>query len=194
MATKTGAGKRTAWQCCKFYAMHLREEKATAQSWSEQDDERLRQVAQKHIGDWETVSKMFPGRTARQCKYRWRAVSEKPNWGRWTEEEDQRLLGAVAQQKRGNWTAIALQVSTRNETQCRERYEEVLNPELDKSAFTEAELSKLESLVAKHGTAWSSIANELGTKRSPKMCLRAWKGMQRKQQKNRREATASESE
>ncbi|KAJ1561208.1 hypothetical protein HK405_004607 [Cladochytrium tenue] len=69
----------------------------------------------------------------------------------------QLLIAAVSNRGRGNWAAIAAGVPNRTDIQCRERYENVLNPDLQKGAFTDQELAQLTSLVEVHGTRASAL-------------------------------------
>ena len=103
------------------------------------------------------------GRTGAQCMFRYIHVL-KPGRvkGRWTKEEDEQLLRGFALHGRGNWSKVASFVPTRTDAQVRERYENVLNPDLRKGKFSQEEFELLESSIEKHGEGkWSLVAKDV---------------------------------
>jgi myb proto-oncogene protein len=76
--------------------------------------------------------------------------------GQWTKGEDEQLLGAV--EKHGQrWTVVATCVSTRSAEQCAKRWQQSLNPELDRSEWTPGEDHKLMEAVSAIGRQWTQI-------------------------------------
>jgi hypothetical protein len=76
--------------------------------------------------------------------------------GGWSSEEDRKLLDAV--EKHGTkWSLVASMVDTRNSGQCAKRWNDTLNPEIDRSAWTADEDTKLLRAVSTHGTSWTTI-------------------------------------
>jgi hypothetical protein len=91
---------------------------------------------------------------------------------RWTKEEEYRLMlsatacmrlrdgksAAEGDVKRRNWLDIARYVPTRNDVQCREKWTNSLDPELNHDPWTEEEDELLKSLIDKHGQKWKVVA------------------------------------
>jgi len=76
--------------------------------------------------------------------------------GGWSSEEDRKLLDAV--EKHGTkWSVVASQVETRNSGQCAKRWQDTLNPAIDRSAWSAREDAKLLDAVEKMGTCWTTI-------------------------------------
>ncbi|KAJ3393018.1 Myblike DNAbinding domain-containing protein [Entophlyctis sp. JEL0112] len=152
--------------------------------WTTEEDNKMLSLVEEYgEGNWATVSMHMGDRSRRQCQIRWRQ-NLKPglNRGRFTAEEDERLLAAIEMFQLGNWAEIARAVKTRSDVQCRERYLNFLDPNLAKGSFSEEERQLLLSLVDKHGEKWSVIAREFKT-RSAKACRRQYKTIQKKRLK-----------
>jgi hypothetical protein len=76
--------------------------------------------------------------------------------GGWSSEEDKKLLDAV--EKHGTkWSVVASLVETRNSGQCAKRWQDTLNPAIDRSAWSTEEDAKLLDAVENMGTCWTSI-------------------------------------
>jgi myb proto-oncogene protein len=99
--------------------------------------------------------------------------------GRWTEDEDGELKDAVNTHGGKDWAAIAALVPGRTKNQCRSRWQDVLDPSVDRAngrrfGWTEDEASKLEDAVQTHGgNNWSVIAAFVPG-RSAKQCYNRW--------------------
>jgi hypothetical protein len=76
----------------------------------------------------------------------------------WTLEEDLALIRAVNIFGKNDWKKVALFVPLRNHKKCRERYNNQLDPEINKSQFTEEEDEKLLKLVEEYGRKWTEIS------------------------------------
>lgn len=62
------------------------------------------------------------------------------NTGTWSPEEDERLRNAIARHGT-RWVLVAADVSTRNGDQCAKRWNENLNPDLDRSPWSPIEVN-----------------------------------------------------
>jgi hypothetical protein len=76
--------------------------------------------------------------------------------GGWSSEEDHKLLNAV-ENHGTKWSVVASLVETRNSGQCAKRWNDTLNPEIDRSAWSTEEDQKLLDAVSNHGTSWTTI-------------------------------------
>jgi len=104
-----------------------------------------------------------------------RAVfKRRASMGKWTEEEDELLRGAVADYGGKSWKKIAGQLSGRTDVQCLHRWQKVLKPGLIKGPWTPEEDAKVVELVKIHGNKkWSFIARQLKG-RLGKQCRERW--------------------
>lgn len=75
--------------------------------WTEDEDAKLRSAVAVYGNSWTEVAEVIQGRTNEQCRDHW---SDKLNpnvaKGRWTNDEDRRLLEAVESVGEGNWKAV----------------------------------------------------------------------------------------
>ena len=80
----------------------------------------------------------------------------------WTRTEDDKLVEARRKLLASNdftWVKVAEEVGTRNAVRCRERWENQLNPEINKSEFTAEEDAYL--LALPQTGKWWSVARAL---------------------------------
>ncbi|KAI1495535.1 Homeodomain-like protein [Biscogniauxia marginata] len=88
------------------------------------------------------------------------------NIGTWSSEEDERLRNAVV--KHGTrWVLVAADVSTRSGDQCAKRWNENLNPDLDRSPWSPTEDKLLLHLVDVYGRNWKFLTNNFLESRAP---------------------------
>lgn len=106
---------------------------------------------------WHSIARHVPGRTNKDCRKRWCAtMASIVSKGGWSSEEDRKLLDAV--EKHGTkWSVVASLVETRNSGQCAKRWQDTLNPAIDRSAWSAEEDTKLLDAVENMGTCWTNI-------------------------------------
>ncbi|KAJ9514521.1 hypothetical protein QJQ45_016258 [Haematococcus lacustris] len=184
VARELGGG-RTAAQCLQAWLKNCRPEgHATRgrQQWSIEDTARLEQLVALHGTSWVKISDAFGGKYDRhQVRDRWHgqaAQHKSRHVGRWSADEDTRLAQAVSQLG-AKWREVSGLVGSRTPQQCRERYCNVVNPNLNAGPFTEAECDALRRAVT--GTlrengriVWTKVAGCVPG-RTDDMCRRAWK-------------------
>ena len=78
--------------------------------------------------------------------------------GEWTAAEDALLVQAATKYGGKRWSAVAVEVKSRNATQCCQRWNNALRPDLSKGSWTEEEDAVLIGLVRKFGTNWPEIS------------------------------------
>ncbi|KAI9988646.1 hypothetical protein PInf_022096 [Phytophthora infestans] len=95
--------------------------------WSVEEDAMLMEMMLKGYDNWRQVSNSIPGRTAKQCRERWRnRLDPSINKSPFTEEEDEAIQQAY--EKYGNrWTQIAELLPGRTEDAVKLRWK-ALNP------------------------------------------------------------------
>lgn len=79
----------------------------------------------------------------------------------WTKAEDAQLAQLVDVHGTTNWTLIAEHLPKRTGKQCRERYNNHLQPDVNKGEWTEEEDATLERLHEELGNQWSKMTREL---------------------------------
>ncbi|KAL4915851.1 hypothetical protein BDW62DRAFT_203303 [Aspergillus aurantiobrunneus] len=116
--------------------------------------------------DWCHIAEKLPGRTNKDCRKRWHnTMAGEFRKGLWTKQEDEQLKGAIA--KHGTrWTIVANTVKSRSAEQCAKRWQHSLNPDLDRSEWTESEDQTLINAVEAIGRQWTQIQCMYFTERS----------------------------
>jgi hypothetical protein len=99
-----------------------------------------------------------------------------------TKDEDCILSQLVYQLGTGSWIQISKQIGTKNPRQCRERWNNYLNPELRKDAFTLEEDQILRLKVAEFGKKWNKIS-KFFDKRSDNSLRNRWMVLSRNKSK-----------
>lgn len=82
-------------------------------NWTPEEDQKLRQAVAFYGHAWIEVASVIPGRNNEQCRDRYsERLNPKNARGKWTEEEDEKLLSAVAELGDSTWKAISDKVGT----------------------------------------------------------------------------------
>jgi hypothetical protein len=155
-------------------------------NWTEDEDSKLKDAIQKHgAKKWGAVFALVPGRTKKQCWSRWHDVLncgiDRANVrkGKWAEDEDSKLKDAVQTHGDKDWDVISALVPGRKKIQCRNRWNNFLDPRIDRSnehrgKWEEDEDSKLKDAVQTHGeNDWIAVA-ALVPGRTKKQCWSRW--------------------
>ncbi|KAF3052401.1 hypothetical protein E8E11_011601 [Didymella keratinophila] len=133
--------------------------------WTPAEDQVLREQvdAQQLQGigrDWCQVALTLPGRTNKDCRKRWHnSVAEGLRKGQWSKSEDQLLTRGV-HRFGSQWTKVATCVNTRSADQCAKRWQQSLDPRLDRSEWREDEDAALIAAVERLGRHWKDIQEQ----------------------------------
>ena len=84
-----------------------------------------------------------------------------PTKGPWAPEEDALVVELVERHGPKKWSTIAAHLPGRVSKQCRERWHNVLDPEISKQPWSAAEDSEIVAAHAKLGNRWAEIAKLL---------------------------------
>ena len=107
--------------------------KSNNNSWTIQEDKLLLKLVcgnEKKI-NWDLISKKFPGRTKSQCKYRYKKnIKYGVVKGQWSKEENELLTEWVNKNGPKNWRFCCNVIPGRTSKQCREHWNNYLNPEI----------------------------------------------------------------
>lgn len=129
--------------------------------WTMAEDDTLRKAV-KSTGarNWKHISAHFfnSARSDVQCLHRWQKVL-KPGLvkGPWTAEEDEIVKNCMAEGI-SKWSEIASKIDGRIGKQCRERWFNHLDPNIDKRGWSPKEDKLLIDTQARLGNKWSQIA------------------------------------
>ncbi|TDL29307.1 hypothetical protein BD410DRAFT_892629 [Rickenella mellea] len=154
--------------------------------WSDESDLRLLQAVERFgFNNWQLVARhVSEDVTGHQCQKRYQDTLD-PNLkrGSWSQEEDEHLRAAVEAFGTSSWQSVSEFIPGRTNNQCRERYQDRLNPSGAKGRWTEEEDSALLALVADLGEArWTDVSSRIQTGRTDAMCRRRYAALQRKKE------------
>jgi hypothetical protein len=168
--------RRTIKRCRRRWVNVLDPDMNTVK-WTAEADAKLTEAVQKHGSSWVQVAVLVPCRTHKQCRHRWMKLIETLdpgiNTGNWTLEEDATLMDAVTKHGTNSWVVVAALVPRRTIKQCRKRWVDTLDPDINKAKWTAEEDAKLTGAVQKHGNSWVQVA-ELVPCRTNLQCRRRW--------------------
>lgn len=163
IAAKIGTG-RSAFDVYRHYQTALNVG-LISETWSLEEIEKLRSLVKEYKGRksklWFSVAERLGTKTNEQCRAKWEAYSkESLKMGQWSVHEDLFLQACVQMCGRGNWIRVADNVPLRTDLQCRERYENVLAPELHThNRWSKSDDDRLLEAVQKYGPGnWSLVA------------------------------------
>jgi hypothetical protein len=137
--------------------------RASMGKWSEEEDELLRRAVKEFGGkNWKKIAARLEGRTDVQCLHRWQKVL-RPGLvkGPWTTEEDATVVELVKKFGTKKWSLIARQLNGRLGKQCRERWYNHLDPNINKGEWTDEEDNTLMQAHVNMGNKWAELAKIL---------------------------------
>jgi hypothetical protein len=131
--------------------------------WAPAEDRRLIDlVGESPEPNWSLITTNFPGKTMHQVVDRWeKVVNPSLVKGSWTREEDEIIIAWVRTHGPTNWTKLAENMPGRIGKQCRERWHNGLNPDLNKTTWMPQEDQLIENLQQQWGNKWARIAEML---------------------------------
>lgn len=141
--------------------------KSPFKRWTSEEDRLLIEGIEKFgKKNWKIVAQHIGTRDPAQCLQRWaKSVNPTISKGRWTNEEDARLLFLIRQFptiEKVSWTDVSSMMRRRNSKQCRERWFNFLDPNVKHSfdrPWTKDEDEHLMHLYELLGSRWAKIAS-----------------------------------
>jgi hypothetical protein len=128
--------------------------------WSEDEDELLR-AAINEYGEkqWRLIAEKVKGRSPIQCLHRWSKIL-KPGLvkGPWSAHEDLLLKQWAENQGPQKWSLCAKNIAGRSGKQCRERWFNILNPDVKKGEWKPEEDALIFQMFQTCGPKWTMIA------------------------------------
>ncbi|CAK9293327.1 unnamed protein product [Gordionus sp. m RMFG-2023] len=155
---------RMPYQCLGQYQKHF---KKGLDSWTKEEDQKLMDlVGEFKIGNcilWNNVFQYFSNKNYVQMVRRYRKFLNPQNKvGKWNKSEDKQLLTCISKHKHNCWSRISRGISSRTDIQCRDRYQNFLNPILKFGSWGCFEDAKILKYVKSNGCAkWVKLASML---------------------------------
>ncbi|XP_057810429.1 transcription factor MYB3R-1-like [Salvia miltiorrhiza] len=137
--------------------------RSTKGQWTAEEDEILRMAVQRFKGkNWKKIAECFKDRTDVQCLHRWQKVlNPELVKGPWSKEEDEVIIELVNKYGPKKWSTIANHLPGRIGKQCRERWHNHLNPNINKEAWTQDEELTLIRAHQIYGNKWAELTKFL---------------------------------
>ncbi|XP_022940827.1 transcription factor MYB3R-1-like isoform X1 [Cucurbita moschata] len=151
----------------RIRALHGRTSGPTRRStkghWTPEEDEILRKAVDHFKGkNWKKIAECFKDRTDVQCLHRWQKVlNPELVKGPWSKEEDETIVELVNKYGPKKWSTIAKHLPGRIGKQCRERWHNHLNPNINKEAWTQEEELALIRAHQIYGNRWAELTKFL---------------------------------
>lgn len=137
----------------------------TDSEWTDEEDEKLRSsVILCKQKNWRIISESIGTKSPRECQQRWKTQINPDILrvkGRWTRDEDAKLIELVNKYGTKNWRFIASHLNGRLPKQCRERWCNQLDPSIKKDSLSQEEWKVVKEAHEKFGNRWSEIAKLL---------------------------------
>ncbi|XP_075504487.1 transcription factor MYB3R-1-like isoform X1 [Primulina tabacum] len=137
--------------------------RSTKGQWTAEEDEVLCVAVQRFKGkNWKKIAECFKDRTDVQCLHRWQKVlNPELVKGPWSKEEDEIMIELVNTYGPKKWSTIAQHLPGRIGKQCRERWHNHLNPNINKEAWTQDEELALIHAHQIYGNKWAELTKFL---------------------------------
>lgn len=142
---------------------------------------------------WEKIANQFENKSLLQCANYWTKKLSRKRKGKWRKDESERLVELVHEYGPTKWTLIAACIEGRNGKQCRERWHNQSNPQLNKNRWTREEDLKLIALQKQHGNKWAKIAADIPG-RTDSAVKNEWNSSRMKKFRKRLDAEAAGNE
>lgn len=130
------------------------------------------------VGNWREIAKHVRTRTNRMCAQRWqnslRPEVRNAKKGMWMKHEDDTLRELVNKHGcKGTWELISAGMEwSRTHKQCRERWNNYLNPKLRLEPWTEGEDAVLLNLYCEFGKLWKPKQFAAALPGRPSQCVK----------------------
>ena len=127
--------------------------------WTHAEDERLLEYCanvNENQFHWKDIAFHFENKTPLQCFSRYNRIKPGLLRGKWSKKDDADIINLVNKHGK-NWSLIAKIFTKRNGKQIRDRYMNVLDPNINKNKFSPYEDNLLVELYKQHGNKWSLL-------------------------------------
>jgi hypothetical protein len=129
---------------------------------AEESDYLVHLVGEVANPNWNDIAVFFPGKTAQQIAERWdKVLNPSLVKGSWTRDEDETIIHFVQENGTKDWTKLSLLLPGRIGKQCRERWRNHLDPDVNRTPWTDQEDTILIDMVEKMGSKWVKMTEFL---------------------------------
>jgi hypothetical protein len=131
--------------------------------WTTEESELLMElVGADATPNWNDLVAFFPTKSAQQISERWEKVLN-PSLvkGSWTRQEDEMIIHFVQENGIKDWSKLASLLPGRLGKQCRERWRNHLDPDVNRAPWTDEEDQILIDWHEKIGSKWVKMADYL---------------------------------
>lgn len=135
--------------------------KKPANKWSEQEYTTLISLVRQNGEDWNKISTKLDNKTAKQCMQKFKNSQRSAKKGNWTSQEDDLLFLWVDQHGPTKWTECSKEIKGRCGKQCRERWVNILNPNVKKGNWSDHEQDVIFNNLSTYNTSWSAMSHIL---------------------------------
>ena len=127
--------------------------------WTKKEDELLKKLIRDiPHKNWSIICNYLPGHSAKECYLRWNSfLKQDIIKGPWTPKEDALLIEWVNKNGPMKWTKCAEVIKGRTGKQCREHWNNCLNPNLKKGYWTDEEDYLILVFYQKYDGSWKKI-------------------------------------
>ncbi|KAL3133059.1 hypothetical protein ABBQ38_006965 [Trebouxia sp. C0009 RCD-2024] len=154
-------------------------------AFTEEEQQRIREGVSLYGQNWtEIASHVGGGRDRQQVMHHYKNVMDVTRKGRWLPEEDRQLSQAVSivgERKQNKWSSVAERVYGRSQTQCRERWCNVLDPTVKTGTpWTKNEVAILKELSCENqkpdgSIKWAAVASHLPGRTDSEVARQYWR-------------------
>jgi hypothetical protein len=138
--------------------------------WSEQEDELIKQMSvNKNRKNWKPLLEKMKNKSTIDCITRFKTLCFKR--GRWTKEEDERLI-KFYDLFGSSWNVISKLMKNRHWKQVRERFINYLDPTVNNGPFTLSEDILICQLHKELGNKWTLYVPHLPGRSADKIKIR----------------------
>lgn len=135
--------------------------KRPANKWTEQEYSTLIALVRQSGEDWNRIAVKLENKTAKQCMQKFKNSQRSAKKGNWTSQEDELLFAWVDQHGPTKWTECSKEIKGRCGKQCRERWVNILNPDVKKGNWSDHEQDVIFNSLSTYNTSWSAMSHIL---------------------------------
>lgn len=135
--------------------------KRPANKWTEQEYSTLVTLVRQIGEDWNRIATKLDNKTAKQCMQKFKNSQRSAKKGNWTSQEDELLFSWVERHGPTKWTECSKEIKGRCGKQCRERWVNILNPDVKKGNWSDHEQDVIFDNLSTYTTSWSAMSHIL---------------------------------